>query len=113
MVVEEATEVLGAQNLGCLNLNKKHLFLASDHTQLKTSTAMPKLVETHILDVSMFERMVSKGIEYKTLDVHRRMRSKMSTLVSNLFYPMLKYHPFVQEFKDGRGFKEKCGVHGS
>ena len=96
-----------------LEPQQKHLFLASDHTQLKTSMAMPKLVKTHRLDVSMFERMVSKGIEYKKLEVRRRMRPKISALVSNLFYPMLKDHPFDQEFKDVRGFKEQCGVHGS
>ena len=75
--------------------------------------AMPKLAETLILDVSMFERMVSKGIEYKTLEIQRRMRPEILSLVSSLFYPMLKDHPFDQEFKDVRGFKEQCGVHGS
>ena len=96
MVVEEATEVLGAQNLGCLNLNKKHLFLTSDHTQLKTYTAMPKLVETHILDVLMFERMVSSGIEYKTLEVQRRKRPAISApVVSAILIKTQKPPPFL------------------
>jgi len=105
MVVEEATEVLEAQILGCLNPNIKHLILIGDHMQLMPSVATPKLVETHRLDVSMFERIVSSGTKYKTLQVQRRMRPAISALLSNLFYPMLKDHPSVNELKDVRGVK--------
>ena len=96
MVVEEAAEVLEAQILGCLNPNIKHLILIGDHQQLRPSVATPKLVETHKLDVSMFERMVSSGIEYKTLEVQRRMRPAISApAVSAILIKTQKPPPFL------------------
>ncbi|GLJ31924.1 hypothetical protein SUGI_0642570 [Cryptomeria japonica] len=105
MVVEEAAQLLEGQILGCLNPCIKHLILIGDHKQLRPSVASPVFANTHKLDFSMFERLVTSGLEYKTLEVQRRMRPEISAPLVSTFYPMLKDHPSVCEFLDVKGVK--------
>lgn len=106
MVVEEAAEVLEGQILGCINPCIKHLILIGDHKQLRPSVASQTLAKKHKLDVSMFERLVTSGIQYKTLEVQRRMRAAISAPLISSFYPMLGNHPSVHAFGDVVGVKE-------
>eukprot|EP00252_Welwitschia_mirabilis_P026357 TRINITY_DN8653_c0_g2_i1.p1 TRINITY_DN8653_c0_g2~~TRINITY_DN8653_c0_g2_i1.p1 ORF type:complete len:298 (-),score=34.35 TRINITY_DN8653_c0_g2_i1:83-976(-) len=95
MIVEEAAEVTEAQILGCLNPSIKRLVLIGDHMQLRPIVANLTLARSHQLDVSLFERMVSSGVEYRALRFQRRMRPEISALLSG-FYPDLKNHPCVE-----------------
>ncbi|KAH9322918.1 hypothetical protein KI387_017557 [Taxus chinensis] len=106
IVVEEAAVVLEGQILGCLNPCIKHLVLIGDHMQLRPSVASPRLAKKHNLDVSMFERLVISGIEYKTLEVQRRMRPAISAPLISRFYPMLRDHPSVLKFQNVKGVKK-------
>ncbi|GLJ31821.1 hypothetical protein SUGI_0640290 [Cryptomeria japonica] len=106
IVVEEAAEVLEGQILGCLNPGIKHLILIGDHMQLRPSVASSRLAERNNLDVSMFERLVKGEIEYKTLEVQRRMRPAISAPLVSRFYPMLRDHQSVHDFQDVKGVKK-------
>lgn len=104
IIVEEAAEVLESHILACLTPSTKHLILIGDHLQLRPSVAVYDLALHHHLDVSLFERLVSSGIEYVSLQVQRRMRPSISKLISSL-YPQLNDHASVLAHENIKGVK--------
>eukprot|EP01018_Ginkgo_biloba_P034737 Gb_12564 [translate_table: standard] len=104
MIVEEAAEVLEGQLLACLNPYVEHLILIGDHKQLRPSIATSRLAFNNHLDVSMFERLVRNGIEYKRLEVQRRMRPAISFLLLS-FYPTLVDHRCVRTLDNVKGVR--------
>lgn len=101
IVVEEAGEVLESHILACLTPYTQQLILIGDHMQLRPTAAIRT---PNQLNVSLFERMVTGGVEYVSLSVQRRMRPCISHLVSPL-YPNLVDHPSVKNFADVTGVK--------
>ncbi|KAH7439976.1 hypothetical protein KP509_04G085400 [Ceratopteris richardii] len=104
VVIEEAAEVLESHILACITESTKHLIMIGDHLQLRPSVATYELALKHGLDVSLFERLVKGGVEYVTLEVQRRMRPSISTLISSI-YPMLRDHESVSNRDKIRGMK--------
>ncbi|XP_057863079.2 uncharacterized protein LOC131071300 [Cryptomeria japonica] len=102
MIVEEAAEVLEGQLLACLNPHIEHLILIGDHLQLRPSVASSQLALNYNFDVSLFERLVTNGIEYKTLQVQRRMRPAIAYLLTG-FYPTVRDHRCVQTLDNVKG----------
>lgn len=94
VIVEEAAEILEAHVIACLTPFTQHLILIGDHLQLRPSVAVNKLATDCDLDVSLFERLVSGGVEHVTLKYQRRMRPCISRLLRSL-YPELKDHGSV------------------
>ena len=62
MIVEEAAEVLEAHIVASMPRTIEHLILIGDHQQLKPSPTVYELALNYNLDVSLFERMVSRTI---------------------------------------------------
>lgn len=102
IVVEEAAEILEAHIIACLTPFTQHLILIGDHLQLRPSVAVNRLATDCHLDVSLFERLVTGGVEHVTLEYQRRMRPCISRLLHSL-YPALKDHDSVFGRKNVEG----------
>jgi len=104
VVIEEAAEVLEAHVLPCISSFTQHLILLGDHLQLRPSVAEYELGTKYKLDVSLFERLISGGIEHVTLRCQRRMRPAISRLISDI-YPSLQDHCSVTKYENIKGIK--------
>ncbi|MCO5571061.1 hypothetical protein L7F22_024792 [Adiantum nelumboides] len=105
VIVEEAAEILEGHIIACLTPFTEHLILIGDHLQLRPSVAVNKLAADHSLDVSLFERLVSGGVEKVTLKFQRRMRPCISRLLRSI-YPALKDHDSVFGRKNVEGLSK-------
>ncbi|MCO5556226.1 hypothetical protein L7F22_009772 [Adiantum nelumboides] len=105
VIVEEAAEILEGHIISCLTPFTEHLILIGDHLQLRPSIAVNKLAADHNLDVSLFERLVSGGVENVTLKYQRRMRPCISRLLRSV-YPALKDHDSVFGRKNVEGLSK-------
>lgn len=94
-LIEEAAEVLEAPvTVACVE-SLQHLILVGDHQQLQGHCAVRELEgEPFFLAVSLFERLVSNGMPYKSLLRQRRMDPQFRQLISSV-YPELTDHPIV------------------
>jgi hypothetical protein len=101
VMVEEAAEVLEAQIVTSLTEHTKQLILIGDHMQLKPKVNSFVLSEEYGLSISLFERLVSRGVPNVRLNEQRRMRPEISELV-RLIYPDLQDHDSVKTFEDIR-----------
>ena len=101
ILIEEAAEVLEAQIITSLNRKTKQLILIGDHMQLKPKVNSFLLSEKYGLSISLFERLVVKGVPNVQLNMQRRMRPEISELVK-IIYPNLQDHPSVKEYEDIR-----------
>ncbi|KAH7438223.1 hypothetical protein KP509_04G006300 [Ceratopteris richardii] len=102
IIVEEAAEILEGHVVACLTPYTEHLILIGDHLQLRPLVAVNKLAIDHNLDVSLFERLVSGGVEHVTLRCQRRMRPCISRLLHSI-YPTLTDHKSVFGCKNVEG----------
>ncbi|GLJ31923.1 hypothetical protein SUGI_0642560 [Cryptomeria japonica] len=99
------TSTFAARNYELLSSLKSEIMVVEEAAQLLEGQILGCLKKPHKLDVSMFERLVTSGLEYKTLEVQRRMRPGISAPLVSTFYPVLKDHPSVSEFLDVKGVK--------
>ena len=104
IIVEEAAEVLEAHILTSLTPGCQHLVLIGDHKQLRPKPTDYKLAEVHKLKVSMFERLVTNGLPYVTLELQHRMPPNISRLLHHV-YSNLKDHQSVLNFEAVNGIE--------
>ncbi|KAI6651709.1 NFX1-type zinc finger-containing protein 1 isoform b precursor [Oopsacas minuta] len=102
--VEEAAEVLEAHILACLSQQVEHLILIGDHQQLRPSNAVHELSKRYKLEISLFERLVTRGVDHVTLNTQHRMRPEISALIKPI-YPGLEDFPAVHDYPPVRGVK--------
>ncbi|KAJ7651473.1 hypothetical protein DFH06DRAFT_1207067 [Mycena polygramma] len=113
MLVEEAGQVLEAHVLGSLVPSVEHLILIGDPLQLRPTLNNYALSmdnrrgkELFKFDMSLMERLAVNGLEMSQIDVQRRMRPTISTLIRHALYPKLQDHDLVQHYDDVRGFSK-------
>ncbi|KAI9803240.1 MAG: hypothetical protein M1825_002031 [Sarcosagium campestre] len=92
VVVEEAAETLeGLIAAGCIK-SLEHLILVGDHQQLRGSCAVADLAEEPFnLGVSMFERLVTNGVEFSMLSKQRRMIPEISRMIKPIYEHLEDY----------------------
>ncbi|KAL5632188.1 hypothetical protein ACGC1H_000258 [Rhizoctonia solani] len=110
MIVEEAGQVLEAHILASLVGTVEHMILIGDPLQLrpninsyKLSTENPKTGKIYRFDQSLMERLSSGGFRMSQIDVQRRMRPEISSLIRNTLYPNLKDNDRVLSYPNVRG----------
>jgi helicase required for RNAi-mediated heterochromatin assembly 1 len=102
MLIEEAAETLEGTILAAMFNSLQQLILVGDHQQLRAHCNVSALDEApYNLAVSMFERLVSNGIEYTMLNKQRRMISEIRELLDP-FYPNLQDHSSVLDRLNNR-----------
>lgn len=97
IMIEEAAEVIEAPvAVSCLE-SIQHLILVGDHKQLQGHCNVTDLAgPPFFLNMSMFERLVRNGIDFRTLTLQRRMTPEIRQLLRPL-YETLDDHPSVKE----------------
>ncbi|CAE6444479.1 unnamed protein product [Rhizoctonia solani] len=110
MIVEEAGQVLEAHILASLVGTVEHVILIGDPLQLrpninsyKLATENPKTGKIYRFDQSLMERLSSSGFPMSQIDVQRRMRPEISSLIRNTLYPNLKDNERVLNYPNVRG----------
>ncbi|KAI6040315.1 hypothetical protein EDC04DRAFT_3140449 [Pisolithus marmoratus] len=110
LLVEEAGQVLEAHVLGSLVPSVQHLILIGDPLQLRPTLNNFSLSvdsrrgrELFKFDMSLMERLSTSGLPMSRLDVQRRMRPSISSLIRNTLYPGLQDHDLVLKYPDVRG----------
>lgn len=95
IMIEEAAEVIEAPvTVACVE-SLEHLILVGDHKQLQGHCSVKELEgEPFFLNISLFERLVHNGIDFKTLTRQRRMHPEIRRLLT-LIYDNLQDHPSV------------------
>lgn len=95
LLIEEAAETREANIVSALYPSVKQLVLIGDHQQLAPSCDIRWLgSEPYNLNTSLFQRMVNLGVPFTMLNVQRRMKHELRTILSP-FYPDLTDHPLV------------------
>lgn len=95
ILIEEAAEVIEAPVAVACVESLEHLILVGDHKQLQGHCAVQELEgEPFFLNISMFERLVHNGIDFRTLTKQRRMDPEIRRLLSPI-YDNLQDHPSV------------------
>ncbi|KAG9089663.1 hypothetical protein FRC06_001443 [Ceratobasidium sp. 370] len=98
MIVEEAGQVLEAHVLAALVPSISQVIMIGDPLQLR-----PNLVnysKIYQFDRSLMERLADSGLHMSRLDVQRRMRPDISSLIRNTLYPGLIDYPDVKNYPD-------------
>ncbi|CAE6467693.1 unnamed protein product [Rhizoctonia solani] len=110
MIVEEAGQVLESHILASLVGSVEHVILIGDPLQLrpninsyKMATENPKTGKIYKFDQSLMERLSSSGFPMSQIDVQRRMRPEISSLIRNTLYPNLKDNDRVLAYPNVRG----------
>lgn len=113
VICEEAGEVLEGHLINALLPTCQHLIQIGDHEQLRPQIKTYDLSlesnqgKAFRLDESMFERLVrEKTILPAQLNVQRRMRPGISTLVRNTLYEDLEDHPLTSGYPDVIGMRQ-------
>ncbi|KAJ1302896.1 hypothetical protein OPQ81_003195 [Rhizoctonia solani] len=110
MIVEEAGQVLESHILASLVPSVEQLIMIGDPLQLRPNVNNYKLSvdnrETgsiYRFDQSLMERLHKSGFPMSQLNVQRRMRPAISSLIRNTLYRRLEDHSLVQSYPDVRG----------
>ncbi|KAJ7772619.1 hypothetical protein DFH07DRAFT_993348, partial [Mycena maculata] len=113
MLVEEAGQVLEAHVLGSLVPSVEHLILIGDPLQLRPTLNNYSLSmdnkrgrQLFKFDMSLMERLAVNGLAMSQINVQRRMRPAISSLIRNALYPALQDHKLVRSYPDVRGFSK-------
>lgn len=117
VVCEEAAEVLEAHMISALMPGVEHVIQIGDHQQLRPQINNYSLsLETqrgmlYQVDRSQFERLAvgEPGISpmpVAQLNVQRRMRPQIASLIRGTMYPALQDHPSVTDLPDVAGMRE-------
>ncbi|KAJ5135138.1 uncharacterized protein N7515_004416 [Penicillium bovifimosum] len=121
MLCEEAGEVLESHLLTAFLPSVEHAVLIGDQQQLRPQVQNYELSsdnnqggKKYSLDVSLFERLVSKktspmdcAIPFSTLETQRRMHPSIARLIRETSYPKLKDDPSVAEYPEVKGVKKR------
>ncbi|PGH16195.1 hypothetical protein AJ79_01962 [Helicocarpus griseus UAMH5409] len=95
IMIEEAAEVIEAPIAAACVKSLEHLILVGDHKQLQGSCAVKELEgEPFYLKVSLFERLVHNGVEFRMLTKQRRMAPEIRRVLAPI-YDDLEDHPSV------------------
>ncbi|KAE8146473.1 P-loop containing nucleoside triphosphate hydrolase protein [Aspergillus avenaceus] len=95
VLIEEAAETIEAPIAAACLDSIQHMILVGDHKQLRGSCSVQDLQgEPFFLDISMFERLVSNGLNYITLEEQRRMAPEIRQLLEPI-YGQLQDHQSV------------------
>ncbi|KAF8808643.1 hypothetical protein BYT27DRAFT_7188610 [Phlegmacium glaucopus] len=111
LLVEEAGQVMEAHILGSLVPSIEHLILIGDPLQLRPTlnnyslSVESKQGQIYKFDMSLMERLSTSGFPMSHIDVQRRMRPMISSLIRNTLYPSLEDHKLVKEYPDVRGIQ--------
>ncbi|KAG2153743.1 uncharacterized protein EDB93DRAFT_1134566 [Suillus bovinus] len=110
LLVEEAGQVLEAHVLGSLVPSIEHLIMIGDPLQLRPtlnnfsmSMDSQRGRDLYKFDMSLMERLSSSGLAMSRIDVQRRMRPEISSLIRNTLYPSLEDHELVRHYPSVRG----------
>ncbi|CCO36196.1 NFX1-type zinc finger-containing protein 1 [Rhizoctonia solani AG-1 IB] len=110
MVVEEAGQVLESHILASLVPSVEQIIMIGDPLQLRPNVNNYKLSydnrETgriYRFDLSLMERLHKSDFPMSQLNVQRRMRPTISSLIRNTLYPDLEDHALVQNYPNVRG----------
>ncbi|KAG8742681.1 hypothetical protein FRC10_001037 [Ceratobasidium sp. 414] len=110
MIVEEAGQVLEPHILASLVQSVEQIIMIGDPLQLRPNVNSYKLSvdnrttgRIYRFDLSLMERLSSSGFPMSRLDVQRRMRPAISSLIRNTLYPKLEDHSLVLEYPKVRG----------
>ncbi|KAG8704206.1 hypothetical protein FRC08_002369, partial [Ceratobasidium sp. 394] len=113
MIVEEAGQVLEAHVLAALVPSISQVIMIGDPLQLRPNLVNYKLsVDNHNtgkvyqFDRSLMERLSDAGLHMSRLDVQRRMRPDISSLIRNTLYRGLIDNPCVENYPDVRGMSK-------
>ncbi|KAF8813222.1 P-loop containing nucleoside triphosphate hydrolase protein, partial [Phlegmacium glaucopus] len=112
LLVEEAGQVMEAHILGSLVPSIEHLILIGDPLQLRPTlnnyslSVESKQGQIYKFDMSLMERLSTSGLTMSRIDVQRRMRPMISSLIRNTLYPGLEDHKLVKEYPDVRGIQQ-------
>ncbi len=74
-----------------------------DHKQLRPSVATYELSKNYRMDVSLFERMIINGMDYRSLKIQHRMSPEISCLITPSIYPALLNHESVLKYESIKG----------
>ena len=103
-IVEEAAEVFEAHTVTSLTSGCQHLILIGDHQQLRPNPTVYDLQKNYALDVSLFERMVTNGLQFERLCLQHRMRPEIAKTLDHIYVnPRLQNHDKVLEFENVKG----------
>ncbi|OHE93393.1 helicase required for RNAi-mediated heterochromatin assembly 1 [Colletotrichum orchidophilum] len=92
MMIEEAAETREANITAALFPSLEQIILVGDHMQLAPHADVLELSKPPFyLNVSLFQRLVERGLEHSTLQVQRRMAPDICRLLS-AWYPLLTDH---------------------
>ncbi|CCA71455.1 related to ECM32-DNA dependent ATPase/DNA helicase B [Serendipita indica DSM 11827] len=110
VLVEEAGQVLEAHSLATLVPSVEHLIMIGDPQQLRPtinnyafSTDNPRGGYLFKFDQSLMERLDAAGLPMAQLNIQRRMRPEVSTLIRGCLYPRLQDHENVTKYPSVRG----------
>ncbi|KAG8683105.1 hypothetical protein FRC11_013964, partial [Ceratobasidium sp. 423] len=110
MIVEEAGQVLESHILASLGNSIQHIILIGDPKQLrpnincyKLATENPRTGYIYKFDRSLMERLSSGGFPMSQINVQRRMRPEISSLIRNTLYPKLEDNERVLSYPNVRG----------
>ncbi|KAK1701563.1 AAA domain-containing protein [Colletotrichum godetiae] len=93
MIIEEAAETREANITAALFSSLEQIILVGDHMQLAPHADVLELSKPpYYQNVSLFQRLVERGLEHSTLQVQRRMAPDIRKLLS-AWYPLLVDHP--------------------
>ncbi|EUC58482.1 NFX1-type zinc finger protein, partial [Rhizoctonia solani AG-3 Rhs1AP] len=110
LIVEEAGQVLESHILATLVGSVNHLIMIGDPLQLrpninswKLSSDNPVTGKIYRFNESLMERLARNGFPMTQLDVQRRMRPSISSLIRTTLYPNLQDNAKVLSYPDVRG----------
>ncbi|RGP72651.1 hypothetical protein FLONG3_6659 [Fusarium longipes] len=111
ILVEEAGEILEAHIISAMSASVKQLILIGDHKQLRPKVGNYFLTkekgEGYDLNVSLFERLISQGRHFTSLEEQHRSHPEISQYPRMLAYPELKDMPSTFERGPIRGLKNR------
>lgn len=97
IMIEEAAETIEAPITAACVESLEHLILVGDHKQLQGSCSIRELEgEPYFLNVSMFERLVKNGVDFRTLTLQRRMAPAIRRLLTPI-YDNIQDHEAVND----------------
>ncbi|KAK8207915.1 hypothetical protein M8818_004168 [Zalaria obscura] len=96
ILIEEAGEVLEAPVAATFLSSVEHVILVGDHQQLRPHCHVKVFEgEPMNMNISLFERLVSNGVEYDYLSLQRRMIPQISRLLTPIYGDKIRDHPVV------------------
>lgn len=100
LVAEEAAEILECHSIAALTRSLKQVVLIGDHHQLRATVQVPQLASKYNFDVSLFERLVTNGLNVVQLNQQSRMRPELAALVRGIFYDDYENNESVSSLPD-------------